>query len=200
MWEGGWLATKWQEKASSLLKPAKWHPLGPFSPPHITQSSWIHGQTHQPVVWWITAGCLLVKGICSHLKATRALVDVWQASETSHSKSSQGNFQHQYLPELLFNVYGYHLMVKSMIWCCVHGKWLFSNLVTYTNTHTDTHTHTGTHRHTHTHTSWTTLLVHNRDRPEIHGNPLIERTQTMPKSSLMLLYHETPFVASFYAV
>ena len=29
--------------------------------------------------------------------------------------------------------------------------------------------------------SWTTLVVHNRDRPEIHGNPLIERTQTMPK-------------------
>ena len=29
--------------------------------------------------------------------------------------------------------------------------------------------------------SWTTLVVHNRDRPEIHGKPLIERTQTMPK-------------------
>ena len=29
--------------------------------------------------------------------------------------------------------------------------------------------------------SWTTLVVHNRDRPEIHGKTLIERTQTMPK-------------------
>ena len=38
-------------------------------------------------------------------------------------------------------------------------------------------------------------------QPEIHGKPLIERTQTMPKSSLMLLYwHEKPSVASFYAV
>ena len=31
---------------------------------------------HQPVVWWITAGSLLAKGISSHLKVTWALVDV----------------------------------------------------------------------------------------------------------------------------
>ena len=92
----------------------QWHQLVPFWPPHIAQSNWIHGQTHQPVVWWIIASCLPVNGIWSHLKATRALVDVWQAWETSHSKSSLGNFQHQNLPELLLNVYtvGYHLMVK----------------------------------------------------------------------------------------
>ena len=35
-----------------------------------------------------------------------------QTSETSHSKSSMGNFQHQYLPELLVSVYSYCLMVK----------------------------------------------------------------------------------------
>ena len=75
--------------------------------------------------------CLLVKGICRQLKATRTLVDVWQASETSHSKSSPNVFQHQYLPELLVNVYGYHLMVKSLTLCCVCGRWLFSNLVTF---------------------------------------------------------------------
>ena len=82
-------------------------------------------------MWWTTASCLLVKGICSYLKATRTLVDVWQASETSHSKSSPGNFQHQYLAELLVNVYSYCLMVKSGSCCCVHGNRLLSNLVTY---------------------------------------------------------------------
>ena len=49
---------------------------------------------------------------------------------TSHSKSSADNLQHQYLPELLVNVYSYHLMVKSVPCCCVHGSWLFSNSVT----------------------------------------------------------------------
>ena len=83
-------------------------------------------------MWWITAGCLLAKGIWSHLKVTRALVDVWQASETSHSKSSQGNFQPQYWPELLVNVYSYRLMVKSVSCCCVCGRHLFSNPVTIT--------------------------------------------------------------------
>ena len=43
-WEGGrvgdgWEATKWRAKATSSLKPAKWHPLVLFSPPHITQGS-----------------------------------------------------------------------------------------------------------------------------------------------------------------
>ena len=54
-----------------------------------------------------------------------------QATETSHSKSSLGNFQHQYLPELLVIVYSYHLMVKSVSCCCVRESQLFSNLVTY---------------------------------------------------------------------
>ena len=81
-------------------------------------------------MWWITAGCLLAKGIRSHLKATQALKDVWQASETSHSKSSLWNFQHQYLPELLVNVYGCRFMVNSVFCCCVCGSRLFSNPVT----------------------------------------------------------------------
>ena len=66
-----------------------------------------------------------------HLKTTQTLMDSWQTSETSHSKSSLGNFQHQCLPELLVNVYSYHLMVKSLSCCCVHGRCIFSNLVTY---------------------------------------------------------------------
>ena len=76
----------------------------------------------------------LVKGRWSHLKIIQALVNIWQASETqaSHSKSSQGNFQHQYLPELLANAYSYYLMVISMFYCCcVCGSWLFSNQVIF---------------------------------------------------------------------
>ena len=63
----------------------------------------------------------------SHLKTTWALMDIWQASETSHRKSSLGNFQHQYVPEFLVNVYSYCLMVKSLPYCCVCGSRLFSN-------------------------------------------------------------------------
>ena len=52
------------------------------------------------------------------------------ASETSHSKSSLGNFQHQYLAELLVNVYSYFLTMRSVSYCCVHGSQIFSDLVT----------------------------------------------------------------------
>ena len=62
---------------------------------------------------------------------TQALVDVSQASETNHSKSSLGNFHHQYLPELLVNVYSYRLMVKCVLLLCV-WKLNFLNLVTNT--------------------------------------------------------------------
>ena len=30
-------------------------------------------------------------------------------------------------------MHSYRLMVKSVSWCCVRGRWLFSNLVTYVN-------------------------------------------------------------------
>ena len=85
-------ATKCQIKATSTLNTAKWHPLVPFSPPNTTQCSCIHDQTHQPVVLWIIARCLLVKERWSYLKANWALVDFQQASEASRSKSSLGNF------------------------------------------------------------------------------------------------------------
>ena len=51
------------------------------------------------------------------------------------SKSSPGNFQHQYLAELLVNMYSYCLMVKSVSCCCVRGSRLFSDLVTFTLLH-----------------------------------------------------------------
>ena len=47
----GWVTTEYREKAMLTPKIAKWHLLVSFSSPHITQSSYIHGQTHQPVVW-----------------------------------------------------------------------------------------------------------------------------------------------------
>ena len=41
-------------------------------------------------------GCLSMQWRWSHSKITPALVDVWQLSETNHSKCSLGNFQHWY--------------------------------------------------------------------------------------------------------
>ena len=40
-------------------------------------------------------------------------MDVRQASETSQSKGNLGNFQHQYLPELLIIVYSYHVILSN---------------------------------------------------------------------------------------
>ena len=56
-------------------------------------------------MWRFIAGRLLVHWRWSHLKITPALVDVWQDSETSHSRSSLGNFQHWYLADMLAGVY-----------------------------------------------------------------------------------------------
>ena len=54
-------------------------------------------------------------------KDDRAPLDLWQVLETSHSKSSLGNFQHRYLSELLVNMYNCHVMVKSVPCYCVCG-------------------------------------------------------------------------------
>ena len=75
---------------------------------------------HQAVALWFSASCLPVQERWSHLKTIWILLDVWQGSETSHSKSSLGNFQHWYLPEMLVNVFSYHAMVKSVFCSCVH--------------------------------------------------------------------------------
>ena len=81
-------------------------------------------------MWRFIAGWLLVHWRWGHLKTTPALVDVWQDSETSHSKSSSGNFQHWYLADTLASVYSYRVMVKSVSSCCVRGRWVLSNPVT----------------------------------------------------------------------
>ena len=86
---------------------------------------------------------------------------------TSHSKSTLGNFQHQYLPELLVNMYNHHKMVKSVSCFCLHGScWFLMNPVTYkyacihsayitymyTYMHIDIQIQIQIHTHTHTHT------------------------------------------------
>ena len=82
-------------------------------------------------MWQFIAGWLLVLWRWSHLEITPALVDVWQNSETSYSKSSLGIFQHWYLADMLASVYSYRVMVKSISSCCVRGRWVLSNPVTY---------------------------------------------------------------------
>ena len=42
-----------------------------------------------------------------------------------------GQLQHQYLTELLVNMHSHCLIVKTVSCFCVRGRWLFSNLVTY---------------------------------------------------------------------
>ena len=76
---------------------------------------------------------MLAQARWSHLKTNQVLLmDISQALETSHSKSSLDSFQYQYLPELLVNVYRYHLiMVKTVSYCYVHESWLLSNPVTF---------------------------------------------------------------------
>ena len=99
-------------------------------------------------MWWFIAGWLLVHWRWSYLKTTPALVDVWQDSETSLSKSSLGNFQHWYLADMLASVYSYCIMVKSISSCCVPGRQIISNPVTYTyNLHICTCTFTWTTFH-----------------------------------------------------
>ena len=71
--------------------------------------------------------------ICSHLKVTPALTDIWQASDT---KASQETFSintclNSYL--MCTGIDG-----KSVSYCWVRGSWLNSNSVT--------HTYTPTHR------------------------------------------------------
>ena len=63
-------------------------------------------------------------------------MDVWKALEANHSKSNLGNFQHQYLAELLVNVYGYLLIVKrvSSVVCLKAGfSQIWSHLEDKTN-------------------------------------------------------------------
>ena len=91
----------------------------------------------QPDTWPNSSASRVVN--YSQLSACQGDMEPFEGDPSTHgcptclrNKPQQkqlGNFQHQYLPELLVNVYSYHLMVKSVFCCCVHGSRLFSNLV-----------------------------------------------------------------------
>ena len=73
----------------------------------------------------------------SWLSACQGEVEPFKGALSTHgrltslrNKRSPGNFQHQYLPEVLVNVYVYRLIVKSVSCCCVRASQLFSNPVT----------------------------------------------------------------------
>ena len=150
-----------------------------FSSPHITQSSWINPWPRSSASHIVNYSCLSVySGKMSHFRTNWIIVYVWQASWTNHSKISRGNFQHQYLPELLVNVYSYHLMVKCVCYYCMCGSQLFSNPVTYvyltsvtsrlachhkSQMHAYMHAYAHTRAHTHTHTL-TQTNTHNNTR------------------------------------
>ena len=84
--------------------------------------------THIMISGEIIACCLLVKVIWRWIKHS------WTSDEpqiqATAKLSSLGNFQHQYLAELLVNVYRYCLMMKIVPCCCVRRRWLFSTWIT----------------------------------------------------------------------
>ena len=129
---GGWWpwgAMKWFVNPLCKLKTAKWHQLVLFSVSHNTTKQ-LNPSPTSPAS--CVAGWLLVQGRSSHSKITHAFMDIWQNSETSHSKSSLGNYQHWYLADMLANVYSYCVMVKSVSYCMLHAwKPGFLKPVTY---------------------------------------------------------------------
>ena len=84
----------------------------PFLPLHVTQSSYIHDQTHQPVGWWFTVGCLLAKGKWGHLKATWAPVDVRHALERGLSEKCCHKGCYTYT--VVRHTFHHHLLAPSM--------------------------------------------------------------------------------------
>ena len=118
---------KWQGKTISTLKTSSFGAIY-TSTYHTKQlNPWLNSSARREVSYSHLSAC--PEGM-DPLKFTRVLVDIWQASEASHSKSSLDNIQHQYLPELVVNLCSYCLMVKSVSCCCMHGSQLFSNQVT----------------------------------------------------------------------
>ena len=125
-WDG-WEATKWQEKATLILKTDKWHPSVPFftSICHTKQLSlWPNSSA---ILWliysWLSACQEEMEQFKDHPSTRGHLTSL-------RNKSSLDKFQHQYLPQLLVIVYSYRLMVKSMSCCYVCGRWALSDSVT----------------------------------------------------------------------
>ena len=135
---------KWWTKAMGTLKTAKWHPLYGviFSSMYHTKqlNPWANSSaSHEVKYSWLSA----CQGRWSHLKITQAFMNVQQASETSHNKSSLWQLSVP-MPKLLVNVYRYYLMVKVCL-LVVYVEVDFSliqshiNLFDFINTNCATH-------------------------------------------------------------
>ena len=108
---GHWVAMKWRRAS---IQKAKMVLIRVFWGPHVTKCIYINAQSHQSVLWWFPASCLgQVKW--SHLKITRAPVDVRQAQKWSLSKSRLLNLWQWCTHELLVCCI-YQMAVKSETW------------------------------------------------------------------------------------
>ena len=110
---------KWQAKATSTLKTAKWHPLEPLSPSHNKQHSRLYP-------WPYSSAS---RGRWSFLKATRAPMDVRQARGKGLSKDRLFNILLYYTHILLVYWCSYQITMKSVSWNCVCIRFLLVNLV-----------------------------------------------------------------------
>ena len=110
---------KWQAKATSTLKTAKWHPLEPLSPPHNKQHSYIHGHTHQPVMgdgaFWRPP------------KHSWALDRLGKKAWVKTDCLTYCCITHIYI--LLVYWCSYQITMKSVSWNCVCIRLLLVNLV-----------------------------------------------------------------------
>ena len=101
-------------EALSELKTAKWQQFSAIfnSKYHMKQ---LNPWPTLPVVWCFMPGCLHTQGRRNQLNTTWVLVKTWQALETSHGQATWIIFTtNSYLPELLVNVYSYHVFfIKS---------------------------------------------------------------------------------------
>ena len=83
-----WGAMKWQAKAMSTLKTVKWCPSVPFFQLHITHTA---AKSMAKLTSQLCGdGCWVLRCPWVLPVTTQALMDIWKASETSHSKSSLG--------------------------------------------------------------------------------------------------------------
>ena len=85
------------------------------------------------LLWWFPAGWLPIQADQWHSMDTRALVDIWQASETSLSKSRPVNIWQWCTGNQLVYWWSYPLTVKTVHW---HGvrKWrVLAKQVTYSD-------------------------------------------------------------------
>ena len=96
-----------------------------------------HTKQLNPLPSSSTNGMVNCSWLSACLKEMKPFED--QSSTSGHLMSLKNKLQQKQpgqlsasiLAELLINNYSYHLMVKSVSCCCVCGKRLFSDLVTY---------------------------------------------------------------------